>query len=303
MRKIEQRSLAIAKWANLFMGVAGIIAAIGSHASALMLDGLFSGVNFIAAMLASRVAATIEQKPNALRPFGYEIDEAMYVMFRSLVLTGIVIVAGFVAVSKLIDYATGSPMATIKLHWVGVYMGVMLATSSFLAIIHHKNWMQTGRKSDLLKAERGAAIIDGVLSAAAGAAFLLISLLKGTALAFLVPVSDSIVVIGLVLYMIPTQIRSFIGAVKEVVGESANAQTVDAWRQAIGTVLQDGFSLIEVSVTKMGRSQFAVAYIRPEEPVSIVELDELRKRVRLATQNLHLPSRMEIIFSGKPPYD
>ena len=77
MREIEQRSLAIAKWANLFMGAAGITAAIGSHASALMLDGLSSGVNFVAAILAARVAASIEQKPNALRPFGYEIDEAM----------------------------------------------------------------------------------------------------------------------------------------------------------------------------------------------------------------------------------
>ncbi|MBC2711785.1 MAG: cation transporter [Desulfosarcina sp.] len=91
MREIEQRSLNLAKWANLFMGVAGIVAAIGSHASALMLDGLFSGVNFLAAVLAARVAASIQQKPNVLRPFGYEIDEPMYVMFRSLVLTGVII--------------------------------------------------------------------------------------------------------------------------------------------------------------------------------------------------------------------
>lgn len=65
MREIEQRSLNLAKWANLLMGAAGIVAAIGSHASALMLDGLFSGVNFLATVLAARVAASIQKKPNA----------------------------------------------------------------------------------------------------------------------------------------------------------------------------------------------------------------------------------------------
>ncbi|GAB6907789.1 hypothetical protein DESC_370024 [Desulfosarcina cetonica] len=43
--------------------------------------------------------------------------------------------------------------------------------------------------------ERKAAIIDGILSAAAGAAFLLVALLKGTPLSFLVPIADAIVVI------------------------------------------------------------------------------------------------------------
>lgn len=302
MREIEQRSLAIAKWANLFMGAAGITAAIGSHASALMLDGLFSGVNFVAAILAARVAASIEQKPNALRPFGYEIDEAMYVMFRSLVLTGVVIVAGIGAVSKIVDYATGSPIAEIKLDWVVVYMGVMLVTCTILAICHHRNWLKTERKSDLLKAERSAAIIDGVLSAAAGAAFLLISLLKGTSLDFLVPVSDSVVVIGLVLYMIPTPIRSFMNAAKEVVGESAVIEVVDSWRQAVSGGLQSGFTLLEVSVTKVGRSQFAVAYVRPDKPASVEELDAVRSSVSRAASEIHSPSRMEVIFTGQHPF-
>ena len=302
MREIEQRSLGVAKWANLFMGLAGITAAIGSHASALMLDGLFSGVNFIAAILAARVAASIEQKPNALRPFGYEIDEAMYVMFRSLVLTGVIIVAGFSAVSKIVDYSTGSPIAEIKLDWVVVYMGVMLVTCTGLAICHHRNWLKTERKSDLLKAERSSAIIDGVLSAAAGAAFLLIPLLKGTKFDFLVPISDSIVVIALVLYMIPTPIRSFIVAVKEVVGESAASQVIESWRKAVNHGMQDGFSLLEVAVTKVGRSQFAVAYICPDKPASVEELDAVRSSVSLSTQDVNSPSRIEIIFTGKYPY-
>lgn len=303
MREIEQRSLSTAKWANLFMGAAGIVAAIGSHASALMLDGLFSGVNFLAAVMAARVAASIQQKPNALRPFGYEIDESMYVMFRSLVLIGVILLAGFGAAGKIIDYIGGSSMAEVRLNWVVVYMLVMVSVCSFMAFWHHRNWVKTGRKSDLLKTERGASMIDGVLSAAAGAAFLLISMLKGTALSFLVPISDAIVVLCLTSYMIPKPIRSFIDAAKEVLGESAGPETIEKWRQTVGEALSEtAFSLIEVAVTKLGRSHFGVAYIRPETPASAKMLDEIKSRINRAVQSIHAPSRMEIIHTGTYPY-
>jgi len=60
IQNIEKRSLAPAKWANLFMAFVGIAAAILSNASALMLDGLFSGVNFLAAVFAAKVAVSVQ---------------------------------------------------------------------------------------------------------------------------------------------------------------------------------------------------------------------------------------------------
>lgn len=304
MQKIEQRSLNLAKWANLLMGAAGITAAIGSHASALMLDGLFSGVNFLAAVMAARVAASIQKRPNALRPFGYEIDEPMYVMFRSLVLTGVILVAGFGAIGKIIDYFGGVEMPIIRLDWIVAYMIAMVTICAFMAFWHHRNWLKTGHKSDLLKTERNAALIDGVLSAAAGAAFLVISLLKGTVLDFLVPISDAIVVLGLTAYMIPRPIRGFVDAIKEVLGESAVPETVERWRRMIRDALNEtSFTLIEVAVTKMGRSHFAVAYIRPDAPASVEGLDEIRQKVGSACSKIHMPSRMEIVYTGEYPYD
>jgi predicted Co/Zn/Cd cation transporter (cation efflux family) len=74
MREIEQRSLNLAKWANLFMGAAGIVAAIGSHASALMLDGLFSGVNFLAAVLAPGLPRPSSKSPT---PYDHLVTKSM----------------------------------------------------------------------------------------------------------------------------------------------------------------------------------------------------------------------------------
>jgi len=304
MDKIEKRSLSAAKWANLFMGAAGITAAIASNATALMLDGLFSGVNFLAAVLAARVATSIKRKPDAMRPFGYEIDEPMYVMFRSLVLTGIIIVAGFNACDKIITYLGGGYVPEVKLDWVVVYMVFMVAVCSGLAVWHHTNWVKTEKQSDLLKTERSASIIDGVLSAAAGTAFLVIALLKNTPLSFLVPISDAIVVIGLALYMVPKPIRSFTEAIKEVVGESVPPETVEAFRHTIGQALADKpFGLLQVAVTKLGRSLFAVAYVKPQSEVAVQDLDSMRTVINQTCQEHYKPLRMEVIYTAEVPFN
>ena len=104
-------------------------------------------------------------------------------------------------------------------------------------------------------------------------------------------------------YMVPKPVRSFIDAVKEVLGESAGPATTEKWRQAISDTLgETAFSLVEVAVTKLGRSQFAVAYIRPDAPASAETLDHIRALVSRSCQSVHEPNRMEIIYTGNYPY-
>jgi len=69
---IERRSLEIGKWANLLMAVAGVVAASMSRSDALLVDGLYSGVNFFSAMVAARVGEAVTRPPDRSRPFGYE---------------------------------------------------------------------------------------------------------------------------------------------------------------------------------------------------------------------------------------
>ena len=303
---IEKRSLRSARWANLFMGAAGITAALASNASALMLDGLFSGVNFVAAVVAAKVVQSVSRKPDVLRPFGYEIDEAVYVMFRSLVLTGIIIVAALNAGNKIFVYVTGGDLAPVNLSWVVGYMVLMIAICFSLAAWHHRNWLATGRQSELLKTERTGAVIDGILSAAAGAAFLLIALLKHTPLDFLVPISDAIVVLGLAAYMIWQPLGMFGRALKEVVGEAADEETQQKLRGSLeGGLNAEEFSLLDSAATRLGRSLFAVAYIEPHQPVDALRMDEIREQLlqRCRGEFGHTPLRMEFIFTARRPFN
>lgn len=303
--EVEQRALGRGKWVNLFMGLVGVSAALVSHASALMLDGLFSAVNFMAAIFAARVAQRISRSPDALRPFGYEIEEAVYVMFRALVLVGIILVAAWTAVDKIIVYASGGELLPVKLDWVIGYVLLMALTCFGLSYWYRRNWLRTEKRSALLHTERTGAIIDGVLSLAAGVAFVVIGALKNTSLSFLVPVSDSIVVLALAIYMIPKPIALFRGAMKEVVGEPDDTAIAARISVAARTALKGGkFELLHADLVKVGRSRFGAAYLKPVEPVTAEEIDAVRIAVsdscREAMGDIG-PIRIECLFRGEAP--
>ena len=304
LQQIEQRSLKPALWANLVMGVSGVTAALMSNASALMLDGLFSAVNFSAALIATKVARSIQRKPALMRPFGYEIDEPVYIMFRSLVLIGLILMATYVACSKIFVYVTTGQAVEVKLNWIVGYMVLMVAICVSLAFWHHRHWLATERRSELLRMERSAAVIDAGLSCAAGVAFILIALLRPTPLRFLVPISDSVVVLGLAAYMVWGPIGMFVKSLREVVGEAAD----DSVQQKLRSVLEagidsDSFRLLTSTATRVGRSMFAVAYLQPVKPVTAAQLDATRDDLTARCQDaMATPLRMEFVFTARHPF-
>jgi len=303
VERAEISALGFSKWVNLFMGIAGVVAALASNATALLLDGLFSGVNFLAAVMAGRVAKSIRRPADASRPFGYEIDEPVYIMFRSLVLTGIIIVSLFNALAKVVKYLQGKHIDEIVLGPIVGYMVLMLILCFGLAAIHHRKWVATGRQSDLLRSERSVSVINGVLSAAMGIAFIAIAMLKNTPLSFLTPISDSIVVVGLALYIVNKPIRSFSDALAEVVSEAAPKEMIEGLRGALQESLRNtSFELLDVSATKTGRTLFALVHVRPEQPATAEMLDEIRDRLRDDCSSLPNRTVIEVAFTARTPF-
>ena len=68
---IERRSLELGKWGNVLMGVSGVTAAYFSRSDALLVDGLYSGVNFVSAIVAAKVSASIMKPADRRYPIGY----------------------------------------------------------------------------------------------------------------------------------------------------------------------------------------------------------------------------------------
>ena len=86
--RIEQRSLRLGVGVNAVMALAGFSAHVRTESSALLLDGLYSAVLVGSSLNVSRISRNVMRPQDRAWPYSYEVQEALYVLFRSLVLLG-----------------------------------------------------------------------------------------------------------------------------------------------------------------------------------------------------------------------
>ena len=118
-RRIEQRSLRFGVGANAVMALAGFSAHVLTGSSALLLDGLYSAVLVGSSLIASRISRNVVRPPDRAWPYGYEGQEALYVLFRSLVLLGVIGFGLSSSFSTLIDWWRGDVVPPLTLGPVG----------------------------------------------------------------------------------------------------------------------------------------------------------------------------------------
>ncbi len=301
---IERRSLQTGKWGNLVMAIAGVGAAFLSRSDALLVDGLYSGVNFISAIVAARISMSIAKPADRRYPFGYDAHEALYVTFRSLVLLGIMAFAILGALGKIFTYATGGEVPELVFGPILVYSIAMVTICFALAAWHRHNWRRSGKRSEILVTESRAAVVDGIISAGAGGGLLAASLLRGTALGFLVPIADSIIVIVMCAFIVRQPVMMFLGALREVAGAAAESATVKKVRNCEEELLKKSpCSLLEVSVTKLGRAHCVVSYIKPDSPIDGDAADKLWEQLDTRLRDLLGSVKSEIVICGRPPFE
>ena len=202
-RRIEQRSLRFGVGANAVMALAGFSAHVLTGSSALLLDGLYSAVLVGSSLIASRISRNVVRPPDRAWPYGYEGQEALYVLFRSLVLLGVIGFGVGSSCSTLIDWWRGNSIAPLHLEPVALYTALMTALCGLLAWRHRRDWRRTGRVSLLLLTEARNARIDAVITLATGLALLASPLLLVTPLSALAPITDALLVLAVSLKLSP----------------------------------------------------------------------------------------------------
>jgi len=301
---VERRSLELGKWINLLMAVAGVAAASLSRSDALLVDGLYSGVNFFSAIVAARVGEAVIRPPDRSRPFGYEAEESLYVTFRSLVLLGIIAFAALSAAEKVLTYATGGEVPELVFGPILVYVAAMVVLCLGLWAWHRHNWRRTGATSAILQTESRAALVDGAITAGAGAALLGVPLLGGTPLAGLIPVADALVVLVLSLVIVREPFGMFRQALREAAGGAADTEVVSRLRKRARHLLESrSFSLLDLAVTRLGRRHIVAAYVQPGRPVSAGEADALGDEIEAACREERVSSRVVVIVSERHPFE
>jgi len=178
-------------------------------------------------------------------------------------------------------------VAAVQLRPVAAYAGLMVVLCLALAWRHQHDWQRSGRCSELLRTEARAACIDGLISAVAGAALLGAPLLASTPLHALVP----------------EPLQQFWRALRQAAGAACDPALSARTRAAVQELLS-GMSawLLDLTVMKVGRTTFVVAYLNPAMPVDGPWIDRLRERIDARCAELLGPVRTEVILTGQAPF-
>ena len=303
-RLIERRSLKIGVYASALMAVAGVCVHLISGSYALLLDGLYSAVMVGSGLVAARISRNVVRPPDRAYPYGYDGQEALYVLFRSLLLMGVLSFAAISALSTIIDYAYGELISSVRLGPVAWYSIAMVATCWGLAWRHHHDWCRTGRHSQILLTEARAARLDGLISGMTGLALLGAPLLNGTVLSVLIPVTDSLLVLVVSLVVLHEPLQGFLTALGQAAGASAETDLIRSTRLALEDLLA-GLScwLLDLTVYQVGRTAFVVVYLNPSQPMDGGAIDLIRDRIQERCQSLlACPVRTEVILTATPPF-
>lgn len=301
MQRLERRSLGVAMWGNLLMAAAGLLAAVLSNSTAILMDGLFSLVGFGSAILARRISRRVGAGPDAARPFGYAADEALFSTFRALSLLGLIAFAVANAVRTILAHLNGAPPEPLIFAPMIVYFAGVGVVCVVLWAFHHVTWRKTGRQSAILRIEAKAALFDAVITAAAGAGLGAIHVFREGPLAVVAPVGDSVIVLMLCLLAVGIHLREFRRGLGELAGVSAasgdHAVAARALRPAIA---EDGGTLRDLSVVRLGRTSLITAYYDPGRPVRAAEMDDLTLRM-IRDARAALPgSDVLLVVTGHP---
>ena len=303
-RLIERRSLKIGVYASALMAVAGVGVHLVSGSYALLLDGLYSAVMVGSGLVAARISRNVVRPPDRAYPYGYDGQEALYVLFRSLLLIGVLSFAAISALSTVIDYAYGVAVSSVRLGPVAWYSIAMVASCWGLAWRHHHDWCRTGRHSQILLTEAKAARLDGLISGLTGLALLAAPLLQGTMLSGLIPVTDSLLVLVVSLLVVREPLQGFMTALGQAAGASAESDLIRSTRLALEDLLA-GLScwLLDLTVYQVGRTAFVVVYLNPSQPMDGGAIDLIRDRIQERCQSLlACPVRTEVILTATPPF-
>jgi cation diffusion facilitator family transporter len=294
LNKLEKRALNFSVWGNVFMVAIGVGFAIVSASDAIMLDGLYSFIHLLIALLTLRVSKLVMRPSNDEYPFGYWMYEPMINLAKGLMIITLLALALFNAFASLysggnevvlnmaIFYALLATVGCFVSAWVVGRWGTR--AQSPLAIVDAKNWL-----------------VDGYISAAMLLVFILAYWVQDTKWSAWVPYFDPIMVIVLVALIVIVPLTIMRDAWNEIVGKHPGDDIEDKIRDlidsVISTALHQGYRL---RLVMTGRFLLVHIYfkIAADSPLDRVEaLDDVREQLYQVFRKHYPFVAMDVVFT------
>ncbi len=276
------------------MAALGIGFGLVTESDAIMLDGFFSLIGFVMALVTIRVARLVVQPADEHFHFGYAQFEPFLNAMKGLLMLG---VAGFAFAGAVDAVIHGGH--DVKPGLATLY--AILALTGCLAVgaAQRKAAARTG--SPLLAVDSKNWLIDGFLSGVVLLVFVAAVILDGTRWAFVVPYMDPGLVILLVLGIVFIPLRIVRDNMREILAFAPDSVTqTDVRNRVEGALAGVPVESSQVRMMKIGRFLYVLNQIvvSPEfRPGGVEELDRVRERIAAAMEGFEPRPVVDTLFT------
>ncbi|PAB57827.1 cation transporter [Anaeromicrobium sediminis] len=283
LQSIEKKAMKNAFLMLCIMAALGIVVYNFSNSVAILIDGIFSLISAFSTLLAIKVSSLLE-KEDKNYPFGFAGYETLYVIFRSFLLLVTVSLALVDSISKIILYITTGTVPIVNANVFMIYVIFIAIMYVLLNKLYGHYYTIANGKSELLLAEKFNAKSNSYLMLGVGASFLIIGLLKFTPLSFLVPISDSLIVLVIAVMVIIDTLKLFINSIKVLGGKGADSEEVNTLANSLASELNSikktPSIISNVRIQKIGKT----AYISVDIDMNRNELE--KEKLKEYTDNI-----------------
>jgi cation diffusion facilitator family transporter len=290
----ERRGLLLSVWGAVGMAALGLVFFLLTHSQAVLLDGAFSLIGAAIGLVAVRVSTLVRRPDDEHFHFGYAAYEPMMNLSKGLLIGVVSLFALVVAVDALLSggrQVNGSIAVVYAL----------VAMVGCLAISFAQRRLARRTESPLLEVDSKNWLIDGLMSGAVAAAFLVVVLLEGTSWAWFMPYADPVVVIALALLSLPIPLGIIRANWGQLLGR---APAPEIQREATARVQEalaglDGITP-RLRLLETGRMYYLQIYLVLDSVTDLPgleDMDRIRKRVYDSVMRDEPEVGLDVIFT------
>lgn len=291
--RAEARGIRIAIWTNVGFALAGFGFALLTDSEAILLDGVFSLVAWLMALVTSRVATLVRRPGDASFPLGYLALAPFLNTIKGLI---VLAVCGFALVEAIAALIAGG--RTIVAETAVIYGVLMTISCAALAWTLHRLAKRSG--SPLVEADARNSTADTMLSAAVAIGFAGALALERTPYAEWTPYVDPAVVVLVVVLALVMPISMIQQGLRELLMMAPETRLVNRAEAAVaGAIQADGIERTVVRVVRVGRylSVFSYVLLQKDSHAEVAAFDALRARAQDALDAVHPNAYVDIVFT------
>jgi cation diffusion facilitator family transporter len=274
---LEQRSLKVAVYGNIFMAVLGLTFAWLTDSQAVLLDGVFSLIALIISVLTLYVSRLIQRPGDDEFPFGYAVFEPLLNFGKGLIITAVMALALFGAVDTLLDGGSDIVVG-------GAVVYALIASGGCAAIVIFMKRMARQTESPIIEVEVKNWTVDGVISGVVALAFFIVMLLEGSAADPYLRYIDQVLVILMAVCFLFIPFGIIRENWSQLVGTKPPDNLTEPVHKAVDQILaQHRLKDHRLRLGQLGRQAYLQLYVifTPDEARGIdsAEMDEFRQQL------------------------